>query len=77
MTGLLIAPKKGEKIRKEIKDKSIELIDTSKKTITGTIDKTKEFTKESAGKFEKIKKIIAPKKDSKQKKIDKEVEEFL
>lgn len=64
----LFAPKKGQQTRKEIADKSKELIERSKKTVTGTIDKTKEFTRESKGKFDKVVNIIAPK----QKKKDKE-----
>ena len=75
ITGILIAPKKGTQTRKEIKDRSLELIDISKKTISDTVDKTKEFTKESAGKFDKIKNIIAPNRKSKKKKVDKEVKQ--
>ena len=77
VVGILLAPKKGEEIRKEIKDKSSELIDLSKKTISDTVDKTKEFTKESASKFEKIKKIIVPKKKPKKTKIEKEVDQYI
>ena len=62
VTGILLAPKKGEKTRKEIADKSKELYEKGKETLTGTIDKTKEFTKESKSKLEKIVDIIAPKK---------------
>lgn len=67
ITGILFAPKKGKEIRKEIKDKSKELIDKSKKTVTETVDKTKKFTEKSKGKFEKVKDIIIPKKEVKDK----------
>ena len=67
VTGVLFAPKKGQRTRKEIADKSKELMEKSKKTVTGTIDKTKEFTKESKGRFEKVIDIITPKKKKEQK----------
>ena len=54
-TGVLFAPKKGQKTRKEIADKSKELIERSKKSVSGTIDKTVEFTKESKGKRQNYK----------------------
>ena len=65
ITGILFAPKKGQKTRKEIVDKSKELLEKSKQTVNESIDKTKEFTKESKGKFEKVVGIIAPKKKNK------------
>lgn len=61
-TGILLAPKKGEKTRKEIADKSKELYQKGKENVTGAIDRTKEFTKESKGKFDKVVDIITPKK---------------
>jgi len=72
VTGVLFAPKKGQQIRKEIADKSKELIERSKKTVTGTIDKAREFTKESKGKFNKVIDIIAPRKKKEQKKMKEE-----
>jgi gas vesicle protein len=62
VTGILFAPKKGEKTRKEIVDKTKELYTKGKDTVTGAIDKTKEFTKESKSKFDKVVDIITPKK---------------
>ena len=62
VTGVLLAPKKGQQTRKEITDRSRELIDKSKKTITDTLDKTKEISKESKSKFDRVIDIIAPKK---------------
>ncbi|MFC2159889.1 YtxH domain-containing protein [Actinomycetota bacterium] len=66
-TGLLFAPKKGQKTRKEIADKSKELYEKGKGTLTGTIDKTKEFTKESKSKFDKVIDIMTPKKKKEEK----------
>ena len=66
VTGVLFAPKKGQKTRKEIADKSKDLVERSKKTFTGTIDKTKEFTREGKSKLDRVINIITPKKKSKQ-----------
>lgn len=66
-TGVLFAPKKGQKTRKEIADKSKELMERSKNSVTGTIDKTKEFTKKSKGKFDRVIDIITPKKKKEEK----------
>jgi len=71
-TGVLFAPKKGQKTRKEIADKSKELMERSKNSVTGTINKTVEFTKESKGKFDRVIDIITPKK-KKEVKENKEV----
>ena len=68
VTGVLFAPKKGQKTRKEIVDKSKELYEKGKGTLTGTIDKTKEFTKESKGKFGRVIDIITPKKKKEEEK---------
>ncbi len=73
ITGVLFAPKKGKQTRKEIADKSRELAERSKKTVTGTIDKTREITRESKGKFEKVLGIIAPKKKKEEKENKKEL----
>ncbi|MCJ7472476.1 MAG: YtxH domain-containing protein [Actinobacteria bacterium] len=68
VTGVLFAPKKGQKTRKEIADKSKELVERSKNTFTGTIDKTKEFTREGKSKLDRVINIITPKKKNKQNK---------
>ena len=62
VTGILFAPKKGEKTRKDIADKSKELYTKGKDTVTGAIGKTKEFTKDSKSKLDKVVDIITPKK---------------
>ena len=62
VTGILFAPKKGEKTRKDIANKSKELYTKGKDTVTGAIDKTKEFTKDSKSKLDKVVDIITPKK---------------
>jgi len=71
VTGVLFAPKKGKQTRKEIVDKSRELVDKSKKTIADTLDKTKEFTKESKCKFDEVIGIVTPKKEKKKAKENK------
>ena len=68
ITGVLFAPKKGQKTRKEIADKSKELIEKSKNTFTGSIDKTKEFTREGKSKLDRVMGIITPKKKKEQNK---------
>ena len=52
---ILFAPKPGEELKKDIKDKSKEFIKKSKEGATDTIDKTKEFVEKSRSKFEKVK----------------------
>ena len=42
-------------------------MERNKKSVTGTIDKTKKFTKESKGKFDKVIDIITPKKKKEEK----------
>jgi gas vesicle protein len=68
VTGVLFAPKKGKQTRKDIADKSKELVERSKKTVTDTIDKTKEFTSSSKEKIDKVIKIVTPDNKKKEKK---------
>ncbi len=55
IAGILFAPKPGKEIRKDIKDKSEELLKKSKESVTDTIGKTKEFAEKGKSRFEEVK----------------------
>jgi gas vesicle protein len=73
LTGILFAPKKGEKTRKEIVDKSRDLYEKGKGTVMGAVDKTKQFTKESKNKFNKVVDIINPETKNNKKRTNNQI----
>ena len=66
--GIFFAPKPGKEIRKDIKDKTEEFVEKSKKGVTEAIDKTKGFVKKSKEKVETLKEVIIPKKEKEENK---------
>ena len=83
VVGMLYAPKAGKEIRKDIKEKSEELIEKGKKNYEIISDKTKDFVGKSSEFIEKGKEKISHAKDilsekiSKGKEKAKEVSDYL
>jgi len=53
--GILFAPKAGKETRKDIREKSEELVEKSKKGVDSVVGQTKEFVEKSKSKFTEMK----------------------